>query len=78
MDKPICYCFGVSESKIRAAIRKYGLTTTAEITDRCKAGAGCHGCWFELEEILQDEMRHRDADLPETSRPPPARFSSTG
>ncbi len=54
MDTPICYCFGVSEGKIRQVIREHRLHSVEDVTDHCHAGAGCHGCWIEIEEILED------------------------
>lgn len=54
MDPPVCYCFGVSEEKIRKTIKKHRLNTVREVTERCRAGGGCHTCWLEIEEILHD------------------------
>jgi NifU-like protein len=49
----ICTCFGVSESKIEKVIVYKGLTTIAEVTRACNAGAGCRSCWPLIEEILR-------------------------
>ncbi len=51
----VCKCFGVTEKKIREAIRANNLTTVEEITHFTKAGGGCTLCQGELQTILDDE-----------------------
>ena len=48
----ICTCFFVSERTIEAEIQKHGLTTVAEVTRACSAGAGCGSCHQLIQEIL--------------------------
>jgi NifU-like protein len=48
----ICTCFFVSERTIEREIQKYGLTTVAEVTRACNAGAGCGSCHQLIQEIL--------------------------
>ncbi|HKO42852.1 MAG TPA: iron-sulfur cluster assembly scaffold protein [Pyrinomonadaceae bacterium] len=48
----ICTCFGVSESRIEKEIASKSLTTIAEVTRACNAGAGCRSCWPLIEELL--------------------------
>jgi NifU-like protein len=48
----ICTCFGVSERTIAAAIQTNSLTTIAEVTRACNAGAGCRSCYSLIEDIL--------------------------
>lgn len=50
----VCVCFGVTEEKIRAAIRENDLKTVEQVTNYTKAGGGCGGCVPELEEILAE------------------------
>ena len=50
----ICTCFGVSERRIEQAIRENNLTTVADVTRACHAGAGCGSCWPLIEDILDD------------------------
>ena len=48
----ICTCFFVSERTIEREIQVGGLTTVAEVTRACNAGAGCGSCHLLIEEIL--------------------------
>ena len=49
----ICTCFGVSEQTIEREILAHGLSTIAEVTKACNAGAGCGSCYQLIEEILR-------------------------
>ena len=51
----ICTCFGVSESRIEKEISSKGLTSIAEVTRACNAGAGCRSCYPLIEELLHSE-----------------------
>ena len=51
----ICTCFGVSESRIEKEISSKGLTSIAEVTRACNAGAGCRSCYPLIEELLHGE-----------------------
>ena len=48
----ICTCFGVSEHRIENEIASKGLTTIAEVTRECNAGAGCRSCYPLIQELL--------------------------
>jgi NifU-like protein len=48
----ICTCFFVSERTIECEIQTRGLTTVAEVTKACNAGAGCGSCHQLIQEIL--------------------------
>lgn len=48
----ICTCFFVSERTIEREIQARGLTTVAEVTRACNAGAGCGSCHQLIQEIL--------------------------
>ena len=50
----ICTCFGVSERTIESEIQQKHLSTIAEVTRECNAGAGCHSCYPLIEDILDD------------------------
>jgi NifU-like protein len=52
----ICTCFFVSESTIEREIQTRGLTTVAEVTKACNAGAGCGSCHQLIQEILDTEL----------------------
>jgi NifU-like protein len=51
-DALICTCFGVAESTIERAIAAQKLTTIAEVTSACNAGAGCRSCYSLIQDIL--------------------------
>lgn len=53
----ICTCFGVSERTIEAAIQTNKLTTIAEVTRACNAGAGCRSCYPLIEDIFDTVNR---------------------
>jgi NifU-like protein len=50
----ICTCFGVSERTIEREIQLHRLSTIAEVTRACNAGAGCRSCYPLIEDILDD------------------------
>ena len=50
----VCKCFGVTDTKIKRAIRENNLNTVEEITFYTKAGGGCGACKVKLEDILND------------------------
>lgn len=54
----ICTCFGVSERRIEHAIAEHHLTSVAQVTRACNAGAGCRSCWPLIEDILDDYSRN--------------------
>ena len=52
----ICTCFFVSERTIEREIQTRGLTTVAEVTKACNAGAGCGSCHQLIQEIIDTEL----------------------
>jgi NifU-like protein len=58
-DALICSCFGVSERTIEREIEAKNLTTIADVTRVCNAGAGCRSCYSLIEDILDDYERSR-------------------
>ena len=52
----ICKCFGITDTKVKRAIRENNLKTVEEITFYTKAGGGCGACKTKLEDILNDEL----------------------
>jgi NifU-like protein len=56
-DALICTCFGVSEKTIESEIETKNLTTIAEVTSACNAGAGCRSCYSLIEDILQSSKQ---------------------
>lgn len=56
-DALICTCFGVSERTIASEIQIRKLSTIAEVTQACNAGAGCRSCYPLIEDILEEVNR---------------------
>lgn len=52
-DALICTCFGVSERTIEREIQTKHLSTIAEVTTACNAGAGCRSCYSLIQDILE-------------------------
>lgn len=48
----ICTCFGVSEATIVSHVSGRSLTTVAEVTAVCNAGAGCGSCRMLIQEMI--------------------------
>lgn len=53
LDRTVCFCFSVSERKIRDVVIANNLETVDQVTHYCKAGGGCGGCRGEIETILE-------------------------
>ncbi|MBC8030727.1 MAG: iron-sulfur cluster assembly scaffold protein [Pyrinomonadaceae bacterium] len=53
----VCTCFGVSERTIEREIQENHLSTIAEVTRACNAGAGCRSCYPLIEDIMDDYWR---------------------
>ena len=45
------------QERIEQEIQENHLTTVAEVTRACNAGAGCRSCWPLIEDILDDYER---------------------
>lgn len=54
----ICHCNGISDRKIRVAIRN-GARTPADVGRACGAGSGCGGCLDAVRELIHTEATHR-------------------
>ena len=78
LDRTVCFCFSVTERKIRDVIKANNLTTVDGITHYCKAGGGCGGCKPELQKIL-DEVRgeqQKEAEATGTERAVPKKLTN--
>ena len=76
LDRVVCYCFSVTERKIRDVIKANNLTAVDDVTHYSKAGGGCGGCRDEIETILKDVRGEIEA-APEAAAPEtPARLTN--
>ncbi len=50
----ICFCFGITEGKIRRVAEENNLRSVEDITNYTKAGGGCGACQDEIEATLND------------------------
>ncbi len=65
----VCECFGITEEKIREAVRHNDLSTIDQVTHYTKAGGGCGKCRPKIEEILNEELAARKAAPEPAERP---------
>jgi NifU-like protein len=59
----VCVCFGVTEQKIRDAIKQGHLKSAAEVTNFTKAGGGCGGCVPEIEQLIAEVRSESEEDV---------------
>jgi NifU-like protein len=50
----VCFCFGITEGKIRRVVEENKLRTLEDVTNYTKAGGGCGACQDEIETILEE------------------------
>ncbi len=49
----VCKCFGLTDKEIETVVRENSLLTVEQVTNYCKAGGGCGGCYKEIEHIIE-------------------------
>ncbi len=69
LDRTVCFCFSVTERKIREVITGNQLETIEQVTNYCKAGGGCGGCKPEIQKILDDIKGRREAERKAAEQP---------
>jgi len=62
LDRTVCFCFSVTERKIRDVAKANRLTEVDDVTHYCKAGGGCGGCREEIQQILDDMQGEMQAE----------------
>ncbi|MCF7855752.1 MAG: Fe-S cluster assembly protein NifU [Candidatus Pacebacteria bacterium] len=72
LDRTVCYCFSVTERKIRDVIKANNLDTVDQVTHYCKAGGGCGGCREDIQSILDDVKDEREAAVAHKTAAPSA------
>lgn len=48
----VCYCYEVTEAKIRATIDQHGAQSVEEVTLHTQAGSGCTACHCRIRRML--------------------------
>ena len=66
----VCHCNGVSDRRVRRAIRE-GALTVSEVGRACGAGTCCQGCSPTINRIIQIES-HRQSQVIEDNPQPVA------
>jgi NifU-like protein len=66
----VCFCFGVTEEKIRRVVRENKLETVEDVTNFTKAGGGCGSCLDEIERILEEVRAEAPAEKPKAAPAP--------
>lgn len=69
LDRIVCYCFSVTERKIREVAAANDLDTVEDVTHFTKAGGGCGGCRPDIGKILEDMKGEREAALQADAQP---------
>ena len=57
MKELVCICNQVTQSEIKKAINKFGITTTLEVGFATKAGTTCGRCLPSIEKILSESIQ---------------------
>ncbi len=76
LDRTVCYCFSVTERKIREAVAANHLETVDQVVHFTKAGGGCGGCKPDIQNILDDmqgqrRQAEREMATPDAAKPKP-------
>lgn len=64
----VCHCRGVTERKIRQAVRK-GACSRVDVARACDAGRTCGGCTPVIDDILESERGPEAAHAASLSEP---------
>lgn len=67
----VCFCFGITEGKIRRVIEEDNLRTVEDVTNYTKAGGGCGACLDEIENILEEMSGVTKKEKPKPVEVPP-------
>ena len=67
----VCRCFGVTDGKIKRAVRENKLTVAEQVTHYTKAGGGCGSCIPEIEDLIADVWKEEGMlkKAPEPAKP---------
>ena len=49
----ICSCFGITDAKIKKAVRQNNLFSAEQVTNYVKAGGGCGSCLAKIDDIIK-------------------------
>ena len=60
LDRTVCFCFSVTERKIREVVKANDLREVEQVTHFCKAGGGCGGCQEDIKGILESFWGEQD------------------
>ncbi|MBK1989525.1 Fe-S cluster assembly protein NifU [Sphaerospermopsis aphanizomenoides BCCUSP55] len=50
----ICSCFGITDAKIKKAVRQNNLFSAEQVTNYVKAGGGCGSCLTKIDDIIKE------------------------
>ena len=65
----VCFCFGITEEKIRRVISENNLQTIEDVTNYTKAGGGCGSCIDDIESILKEVRGSQPEEQPKPAKP---------
>ena len=52
----VCTCFGISEDTIDEVTKRPEVTSVEDVTDICRAGAGCGSCRMVIADMLDEQI----------------------
>lgn len=58
MKKLVCICNQVTQSEIKKAVTKFGITTAQEVSFATKAGTTCGRCLPSIKKILSESIQN--------------------
>jgi NifU-like protein len=65
----VCRCFGVTDEKLKRAVRENDLKSVEEVTHYTKAGGGCEQCHPAIENIIKEVQSEKSmAEMRKTAK----------
>ncbi len=65
----VCFCFGITDGKIRKVVEEDKLRTLEDVTNYTKAGGGCGACQDEIQAILDEVWNVEKQEKPKPKAP---------
>ncbi|MFB2644742.1 Fe-S cluster assembly protein NifU [Raphidiopsis sp. BLCC-F218] len=59
----ICSCFGITDARIKKAVRQNNLFSAEQVTNYVKAGGGCGSCLAKIDDIIKQVQQEFAREL---------------
>ncbi|TAF03966.1 MAG: Fe-S cluster assembly protein NifU [Nostocales cyanobacterium] len=63
----ICSCFGITDAKIKKAVRQNNLFSAEQVTNYVKAGGGCGSCLAKIDDIIKEVKQEYEKEIASTN-----------